>query len=164
MKKLLFPLQVFAGEICEFILPVRLSYLKGNGETVAICTLSDMGLLRDIISSPDIMSKVFVAGRLLSENRGIDDVLATVHDSPRLRYLILCGRDGKGHRPGQALISLYKFGITDDGYIVGANGSNPILKSTKEEISFFRTRIEIVDLIGNRDISQIEQVLAELNG
>lgn len=164
MKKLLSPLQVFAGKICEFILPVRLSYLKGNGETVAICTLSDMSLLRDVISTPEIMSKVFVAGRLLSENKGIDDILMTVHDSPRLRYLILCGSEGKGHLPGQALISLYKFGIADDGHIIGANGSNPILKSTKEEISFFRTRIEIVDLIGNRDISQIERVLAELNG
>jgi tetrahydromethanopterin S-methyltransferase subunit A len=163
MKKLEFPLQVLAGKICEYLIPIRLSYLKGNGEKVAICTLSDMGLMTDIVSHQDIMNKVYVVGRLLSENRGIDDIIWTVHNSPNLRYLILCGRDGTGHLPGQALTSLYKNGITDEGHIKGASGANPVLKSTMEQISNFMTRIEIFDLIGSRDISQIKQLTNELN-
>lgn len=149
-------LQIAAGKICEVALPIRLSYVMGNGRTLAVCTLSDMNLLEEVISRKDIMCKIFLAGRLLSENRGIDNILETIYNSPQVRYLILCGRDAKGHLPGQALVSLYNHGIRDDGDIVGARGSNPRLKSTQEAISHFRTNIEIVDLIGSRDILQLK--------
>jgi tetrahydromethanopterin S-methyltransferase subunit A len=164
MKKTLYSLQTAAGKICEFVLPIRLSYAVGIGEIIAICTLSDMSLLKEIVSRNDIMRKLFLVGRLLSENRGIDNILETVHNHPHLRYLILCGRDGKGHLPGQALISLYNYGTREDGYIVGARGSNPKLESTKEVISSFRTNIEIVDLIGSRDILQLELLIDKLSG
>lgn len=164
MKKTLNSLQTAAGKICEIVLPIRLSYALGNGETIAICTLSDMSLLKEIVSHNDIMRKLSLVGRLLSENRGIDNILETVHNHPHLRYLILCGRDGKGHLPGQALISLYNYGTREDGYIVGARGSNPKLKSTKEVISSFRSNIEIVDLIGSRDILQLELLIDKLGG
>jgi tetrahydromethanopterin S-methyltransferase subunit A len=78
--------------------------------------------------------------------------------------LILCGKDVKGHLPGQALISLHNYGIREDGLIVGARGSNPTLKSAKEAISYFRTNIEIVDLIGSRDIRQIKLLIDKLVG
>lgn len=162
MKRTLQAVKMIAGKICEFVLPIRLSYEMGNGRTLAICTLSDMSLLKEIISNKDIMRKIFLVGRLLSENRGIDNVLETIHNFPQMRYLILCGRDVKGHLPGQALISLYKYGTRDNGYIVGARGSNPTLKSTKEAIMYFRTNIEIVDLIGSRDIGQLILLIDEL--
>ncbi len=164
MKKTLNSLQTAAGKICEIVLPIRLSYALGNGETIAICTLSDMSLLKEIVSRNDIMRKLSLVGRLLSENRGIDNILETVHNHPHLRYLILCGRDGKGHLPGQALISLYNYGTRENGYIVGARGSNPKLKSSKEVISSFRSNIEIVDLIGSRDILQLELLIDKLGG
>lgn len=164
MKKTLHSLQTVAGKICEYVLPIRLSYEMGNGNMLAICTLSDMSLLKEIISSKDIMRKIFLVGRLLSENRGIDNLLETVHGCTQLRYLILCGKDVKGHLPGQALISLHNYGIREDGLIIGARGSNPILKSTKEAISNFRTNIEIVDLIGSRDIMQLKLLIEKLVG
>jgi tetrahydromethanopterin S-methyltransferase subunit A len=164
MKKTLHTLQTVAGKICEFILPIRLSYEMGNGKMLAICTLSDMCLLKEIISNKDIMQKIFLVGRLLSENRGVDNLLSTVHMYPQLRYLILCGKDVKGHLPGQALISLSNYGIREDGLIVGAIGSNPTLKSTKEVISYFRTNIEIVDLIGSSNIWQLKLQINKLIG
>lgn len=163
MKKTLHSLQVVAGKICEFVLPIRLSYEMGNGKTLAICTLSDMNLLKEIIASKEIMHNIFLVGRLLSENRGIDNILKTAHNCPRLKYLILCGKDVRGHLPGQALISLYNYGTNEEGYIVGARGSYPKLKSTKEAISYFRTNIKIVDLIGSRDICQIKLLIDKLS-
>ena len=119
--------QTIAGKICEIVIPIPLSYEMGNGKTLAICTLSDMSLLGEIISCKDIMQKIFLVGRLLSENRGIDKILHTFYNSPQLKCLILCGRDVKGHLPGQALISLHDFGIEDGGHIIGARGNSPIL-------------------------------------
>jgi tetrahydromethanopterin S-methyltransferase subunit A len=164
MKKTLYSLLIVAGKICEFVLPIRLSYERGKGKTIAICTLSDLSLLKEIISSKDIMDKIFLVGRLLSENRGIDNILETIHNYPHLRHLILCGRDASGHQPGQALISLYNYGTSEDGYIVGARGNNPTLKSTKEAISHFRTNIEIIDLIGSGDILQLKLLIDNLSG
>lgn len=163
LDKTLLSIKVIAGKICEIILPVRLSYSNGSGKKVAICTLSDMSLLEEIIVHKGLMNKVVIAGRLLSENRGIDDILTSVYDSPDLKYLILCGLDGKGHLPGQALISLSRFGVMEGGRIRGAEGANPVLKSSQEVISSFRERIEIVDLIGSRDISQLELLVNQLN-
>lgn len=156
MKNMFRSMQNAAGKICEVALPIRLSYVKGNGKILAVCTLSDMNLLEEIISRKDVMHKIFLAGRLLSENRGIDYILETIYNSPQMRYLILCGTDAKGHLPGQALVSLHNHGISEYGDIVGARGSNPRLKSTKEAISHFRTNIEIVDLIGSSDILQLK--------
>ena len=75
MKKTLHGLQVVAGKICEFVLPIRLSYEMGNGKTLAVYALSDMNLLEEIIASKEIMHNIFLVGRLLSENRGIDNIL-----------------------------------------------------------------------------------------
>src|SRR5918994_4400272 len=87
-KKTKYILQTIAGKICEIVLPVRLSYEMGNGKTLAICTLSDLCLLSEIISCKDIMHKIFLVGRLLSENGGIDNILETIYNSPQLKYLI----------------------------------------------------------------------------
>ena len=156
--------QTIAGKICEIVIPIPLSYEMGNGRTLAICTLSDMSLLGEIISCKDIMQKIFLVGRLLSENRGIDKILHTFYNSPQLKCLILCGRDVKGHLPGQALVSLHDFGIEDGGHIIGARGNSPILKSTKEEITYFRTNVEIMNLIDSRDIRQIKLLIDKLIG
>src|SRR5919106_6748452 len=164
MKKTLHSLQVVAGKICEFVLPIRLSYEMGNGKTLAVCTLSDMNLLEEIIASKEIMHNIFLVGRLLSENRGIDNILKTIYIYPQLKYLILCGKDVKGHLPGQALISLHNFGTRNDGHIIGARGNNPTLRSTKEEILYFRNNIEIIDLIGSRDIYQLKLLIDKLIG
>lgn len=163
-RKTKYILQTIAGKICEIVLPIRLSYEMGNGKTLAICTLSDLSLLREIISCKDIMHKIFLVGRLLSENRGIDNILETIYNHPQLKYLILCGKDVKGHLPGQALISLHNFGTTNYGRIIGARGNSPTLRSTKEEILYFRNNIEIIDLIGSRDICQLKFLIDKLIG
>ena len=52
--------------------PIKHEYHVGEGKTVAICTLSSIDLLETIATNTDIMSRILVVGRLLSENRGID--------------------------------------------------------------------------------------------
>lgn len=135
-----------AGRICEAVIPVRQEFFVGRGREAAICTLASMRLLREISCRQDIMNKVAIAGRLLSENRGIDAIIAFAVSHPDLRRIIVCGRDSKGHRAGQALLALHRNGTGPGGRIIGALGPYPLLKSPAPDIEAFRKQVRITTL------------------
>ena len=143
-----------AGKVCEAVLPIKHEYYIGRGKELAICTLSSVDLLEEI-SKSDIMSKLAIAGRLLSENRGIDAMIRFTLEHPDLRLIIVCGKEVKGHRAGQALLALARNGIDTDGRIIGAQGPYPILKSPAGDVRDFRRRVEIIDMIGTVDIEKL---------
>jgi tetrahydromethanopterin S-methyltransferase subunit A len=141
------------GKICEALIPIKHEYYIGKGESIAICTLSSIDLLEEISNSVDIMNRILIVGRLLSENEGIDTIIKFVLDHSGLQHIIICGKEVKGHQAGQALISLYKNGMNNDGRIIGAKGPYPLLRSSQKDIEEFRKQIirfsdlrEIVDI------------------
>lgn len=142
------------GKVCEAVLPIKHEYYMGSGKELAICTLSSIGLLEEI-SKSDIMSKVAIAGRLLSENKGIDTVIRFTLENPNLRRIIVCGKDVKGHKAGQALLALARNGIDQNGKIIGALGPYPVLKSQAQDVTAFRRQVEIADMIGTVDIEKL---------
>jgi tetrahydromethanopterin S-methyltransferase subunit A len=153
-----------AGKICETLIPIKHEYHMGRGgKEIAICTLSSISLLEDICKTSEIMDKILVVGRLLSENKGIDTIIKFTLTHPELHYIIVCGKEVRGHQAGQALLSLYENGInnnTDRRIIVGAKGPNPVLASSWEEINAFRKQIiKIYNLIG---ISNIDQIIKQI--
>jgi tetrahydromethanopterin S-methyltransferase subunit A len=105
------------------------------------------------------MNRILIVGRLLSENRGIDTLVRFTLKHPELRYIILCGRDVKGHQSGQALLSLHRNGIGKDGRIVGAAGPHPFSTHSQTEIESFRKQIIIYDLIGFEDLKSIKAMI-----
>ena len=147
-----------AGKICETILPIKSNYYPGRGKELAICTLGSMKLLEEI-SNSILMDKVAIAGRLLSENRGIDAIISFILANPSITRIILCGQDVKGHGAGQALMSLYKNGVDRTGRIVGALGPYPTIRSSSRDVEAFRKQIEIVDIIGTSDIEKITALI-----
>ena len=78
-----------------------------------------------------------------------------VIEHPDLRRIILCSKEVKGHRAGQALLALAKNGIDDHGRIIGAIGPYPIIKSQARQVDTFRRQVEIVDMIGTTDIRKL---------
>lgn len=150
-----------AGKICETLIPIKCEYHIGRGgKEIAICTLSSIQLIEDICKTSEIMDKILVVGRLLSENKGIDTIIKFTLTHPELHYIIVCGKEVRGHQAGQALLSLYENGINNNKtgrrIIVGAKGPNPVLASSWEEINAFRKQInKIYNLIGTSDIEQI---------
>jgi tetrahydromethanopterin S-methyltransferase subunit A len=154
-----------AGKICETLIPIKHEYYMGKrGKEIAICTLSSIQLLEKIYKSSEIMDKILIVGRLLSENKGIDTIIKFTLTHPELHYIIICGKEVRGHQAGQALISLYENGInnnnTDSRTIVGARGPYPVLTSSREDIIAFRKQISgIYNLIGFDDIDQIKKQL-----
>lgn len=143
-----------AGEVCRVVLPIKHEFHLGRGKGLAICTLSSIDLLEEI-SNSDIMDRVAIAGRLLSENKGIDAMIRFAAEHPDLKRIILCGKEVKGHRAGQALLALAKNG-TDNGRIVGALGPYPTLKSPAGDIDAFRRQVEIIDMVGTTDVNSLK--------
>ena len=150
------------GKVCENIVPINQEYYFGKGSVIAICTFSSMDLLREISKASRIMNKILIAGRLLSENRGIDEMIKFRLKNPSLHHIIVCGIDVKGHRSGQALLSLHKNGVNGNGRITGAVAPYPVLTCSLNEVESFRRQTIVYDLIGTKDLDMIELQISHL--
>lgn len=152
-----------AGKLCEILIPIRHGYYIGAGSNIAICTLSSIDLLHTIADSPDIMDRIIIAGRLLSENKGLDKLISFTLKHPTLRHIVVCGREVRGHKTGQALICVHRNGVRkNDGWIIGAIGPNPFLSCSEADVELFRRQIMIYDLIGNYDLKTIKNMVLHL--
>lgn len=132
------------------------NYVVGDpAAPVAICTLADDDLLRELTSA-GVTACVAITGTLTTENLGVEHVLQNLAANPSIQTLMLCGRDSRGHRAGQALLSLKQSGIDAQRRIIGALGSRAVLKNLADaEIAAFRGRITLVDEIGTQDVERI---------
>jgi len=146
------------GRLCKALLPIKHEYYLGAGKAVAICTLSSIDLLQTI-SKSDLISRILIAGRLLSENKGIDAIIAFTMKHPNLKRIIVCGKEVRGHRAGQALLALASNGMDSSGRIIRAVGPNPIVTLPQQDVDIFRHQVEINDMIGTLDIGKIAQAL-----
>lgn len=148
-------MEEIAGELCKILLPIEDRIYFGNPKsTVAVCTLSSMKLLDEIVTS-SLISKVNVAGRLLSENKGIDMLVKHVISNPEISVIILCGKDTVGHKPGYSLLCLHKNGIDKDGKIIGSQSPDPILSLRNNEVIKFQNQVKIIDRMGEINISNL---------
>ena len=145
------------GELCRVAFPIRHESYAGNPEShVAVCTLSDIGLLGDLASSRDVLQRVHIVGRLLSENKGIDAILRYLHANPCVNILIVCGVDGGGHRAGHSLLRLHDRGtVHATNRISGSHSPDPYLTATPEQISHFCQNVSVVDMTGVRDRAEL---------
>jgi tetrahydromethanopterin S-methyltransferase subunit A len=147
-----------AGRLCKVLLPIRHEYYPGAGKAVAICTLSSIDLLQTIGKS-DLINRILIAGRLLSENKGIDAIIDFTVKHPNLKRMIVCGKEVRGHRAGQALLALASNGMDSSGRIIGAVGPNAIVTLPQQDVDIFRHQVKINDMIGTVDIGKIAQAL-----
>jgi tetrahydromethanopterin S-methyltransferase subunit A len=152
-------IEEIAGELCKILLPIEDKLYFGNpNSTLVVCTLSSMKLLKEITSS-SLIHKINVAGRLLSENKGIDLLVRHVISSEKIRTMILCGKDTAGHKPGHSLLCLYQNGIDQKGRIVDSASPNPFLSLDTKEVQRFQKQITVIDKIGETDISNLKAIL-----
>ncbi|VVC05600.1 Tetrahydromethanopterin S-methyltransferase subunit A 1 [uncultured archaeon] len=150
-------IEEIAGEICKILLPIEDKLYYGNpNSTLAICTLSSMKLLKEIANS-SLIDKINIAGRLLSENKGINLLVRHLISNKKIRTIILCGEDTAGHRPGHSILCLYQNGINQNGAIIGSGSPNPILTLSAEEVMRFQKQVKIINEIGETEISNLKQ-------
>jgi len=130
---------------------------------VAVCTLNSDDLVVQLaLARPPGMA---IVGSLHTENLGIEHIIRNVLSNPNIRFLIVCGEDTRkaiGHLPGQSLVSLMRDGLDEQGRILGALGKRPVIKNiSPDTVEIFRSRIEVIDLIGEFNIELITQHIAD---
>ena len=135
------------GELCKVILPINEEFYLGNSDSkIAICTLSSIDLLKNIANS-EILSKISIVGRLLSENKGIDSVIKYVNKNHQIDTIIVCGKEVWGHKSGHSLFQLHKNGTDQNNKIINSTSPDPFLTVSKSEIKYFQDNVKLVDLI-----------------
>jgi len=76
---------------------------------VAICTLSNRDLPVRLIAAGE--PAVAIAGRCDTEKIGVEKVVLNLLANPRIRWLVICGTEAKGHRAGDAFLRLKERGV-----------------------------------------------------
>ena len=150
------------GICCYHLLPIEQEYYMGRGKIIAICTLASLDLLKEIKNNNEIMEKISIVGRLLSENKGIDEIIKFTTNNKSVKYLLLCGEEVKGHLSGQTLIALRKNGIDQNKKVINAAAPYPFLTCSNDEIEYFRQHINIIDMIGLKDIDKIKDIVFDI--
>lgn len=133
-------------------------YIVGRESSpVAISTLSSDDLPGKI--DHDLGADNYaIVGKTHTENIGIEKIIRNTISNPGIRFIIICGKDTKGHMAGQSMVSLFKEGVSYDKRIIGSKGVRPFLKNLElSEIEHFRSQVEVVDLIGSEDIGEIKK-------
>ena len=150
-----------AGELCKILLPIEEEVFFGNPKSnVAICTLSSINLLKEIVNS-SIIKEIAIVGRLLSENKGIDSLVKSILSNEKIDTIILCGKDTLGHKPGYSLLCLYKNGIDENHKIIDSQSPHPILTVTKKDVAKFQRQVKIINKIGETSISKLKSVVTD---
>lgn len=106
------------------------------------------------------MNKIGLVARLLSENKGIDELIRYVARHPELDTIIVCGKEVLGHKAGHALFCAHKYGTDDQNRIINSVSPEPVLSVSKTEIQQFQRQITLIDKIG---LTTLEELYSFVN-
>jgi len=125
---------------------------------VAVCTLGSRTLLPALAGRPEIA----VAGRVFTENVGIERMVQNLVAFSSMRYLIVCGRETP-HHVGQTILALHRSGLDANNRVIGSLAPEPLMPNlTLSDIDRFQTAIVPIDMIGVTDAEAILARAAEL--
>jgi len=143
------------GELCKIILPIPEESYRGNpNSSIAVCTLSSIDLLKKFVNSK-ILNRISIAGRLLSENKGIDSIIEYINKNQKIIVIIVCGKEVLGHKAGHSLFQLHKNGVDKNNRIINSTSPDPYLTVSKSKIQYFQNNITLVNLINETDFEII---------
>ena len=129
---------------------------------VAVSTLASVKLADDLANQkPDGLC---IVGKTETENIGIDKVIKNTITKPTIRFLLLVGKEPKGHHTGNTFLAFGENGVDENMRVIDSLGKRPILKNvTRDEVETFRRQIQIVDMIDCEDVKAITEKIRELS-
>lgn len=138
------------------------AFCDGPGCPVAVSTLASVELAETLarVRPKDLC----IVGKTETENIGIDKIIKNTVTNPTIRFLLLAGKDPKGHQSGRTLLSLWENGVDEHLKVIDSPGRRPILRNvTREEVEAFREQVEVVDMVGCEDAETIAKELTALS-
>ncbi len=103
-----------------------------------------------------------ICGSCMTENLGIEKVIANIISDPNIRFIITCGTEVKGHLAGNTFKALHANGVKE-GRVVKADGAIPFIENLKDDaIKRFQEQVKIVDIMETEDNAAIKAKIAEL--
>jgi len=97
-----------------------------------------------------------IMGTVKTENMGLEKVIVNVVSNPRLRFLIVCGKEEFGHFPADAVMKIWRNGIDDRKRIIDSRSAIPyICNIGKEAVERFRSQVEVVDLVHPKESEEV---------
>jgi tetrahydromethanopterin S-methyltransferase subunit A len=130
------------------------------GQKTSPISISTLGSdeLPDCLAVKLGKEKFAIIGKTHTENIGIEKIIKNTVTNPDIRFIILCGKETRGHMAGQSVRSLLAHGVNSERRIANSTGKRPVLKNLDfSEIEHFRSQVEGIDLINTEDISLIEE-------
>lgn len=101
-----------------------------------------------------------LAGTLQTANVGLEKIITNVVANPNIRYVILCGHEVEGHKPGEAVKALFQNGIDNRRVIMGTKAPTPYLFNIPvEAIERFKKQACLIDLMTETDPEQIKKAV-----
>ena len=143
------------GKLCEVLLPIPEEFYIGNtNSSICVCTLSSIKLLKELQNSKAI-ENVAIAGRLFTENKGIDSIIKYVNQNKKIKTIIVCGKEVWGHKSGHSLFQLHQNGVDKNNRIINSTSPEPILTVSNSQIQYFQKEIILVNLINETNLQSI---------
>jgi tetrahydromethanopterin S-methyltransferase subunit A len=125
---------------------------------VAVCTLASRAMLAALAGRPEIA----VAGRVYTENVGVERMIQNLAGFSSVRFLIVCGRETR-HKVGQTIVALHRAGLDSDARVVGSEAPEAVMPNlTADQLRTFQQRITLVDMIDITDAEAVTARAAEL--
>ena len=139
----------------DIIYPWGGKFTEGcRSKPAAVVLLSELVGLRE--------EDVAVWGPLKTENLGIEKVVANTVSNPNIRFIIVAGREVRGHRSGDAIVSLHAKGLDESNRIKGCASAIPYIENLPAEaLERFRQQVEVINLIDVEDAGKVNKAIAE---
>lgn len=105
----------------------------------------------------DVPPELFcIKGILKTENIGLEKVIVNIVSNPRIRFLVLCGKEEFGHFPAEAVRALMANGVDEHARIKGTRSAIPFLCDLPmEAIERFRHQVEVIDIMDSCPAQEI---------
>ncbi|MHB1197802.1 MAG: DUF4346 domain-containing protein [Lutibacter sp.] len=137
------------------------NYVVGdpNGQ-IAVCTLTTDAHFKQISQ----WNNIAIVGKVYTPNLGIEKIILNCISNPKIRFLVLCGKDSPVFHAGQALQALFQNGIDKEKRVINAIGHYPVLHNLPvEKINQFLEQIELVNCLEENNLEQLQQKILELS-
>lgn len=131
---------------------VKGDYTVGNPRSrISVVTLASQ-----INPSPEAA----IWGSSKTENLGVEKIIVNTISNSNIRYILICGKESRGHLAGHSLLAIHANGVDEKGKIIGSEGAIPFIENiSRAAIKRFQQQVIILDRIGLTDLEEIMKVV-----